>query len=513
VRSAFERSGRPSEAHAFAEVTRALDDESARWHAMHKDTCEATRVRGEQSEQLLDLRMRCLDDRRGEVATLARLLETADGVIVDHAVTAALSLPGLDACANLRALSAQVPLPAAPEVRAQIDALRKRLAEVNALHYAGKYDQGLALVGPLLDEARPLAFEPLLARLLLVEGRLAAGVNDYPRAERVLHEAAAVAEDAHDDAVAADAWTMQVRVIGFNRARPAEGRTWARYAEAAIRRAGGDDEREAIRLRNLATVVWRREGQLDEARGLLARAHDLYDRSHGARYEVEVASCDEDIAGIAFDMARPDEALVLHRRVAEVRERIFGADHPSMATACVNQGEDLTLLGRPDEAIALIERALAIVAPQRARGGDGYYLHRLAAALRARGEPRAALEQDRRALAASALAGESGGYWESWSLTGLGLDLLALDRPAEALDPLERAVSERATGAVPFEIAESRFALARALWETGARARGRALAEGARDGLRADAERHGSWYGQTRDVIERWLVTHPGSAR
>ena len=509
VRAAFERSGRPSEAHAFAEVTRALDDESARWHAMHRDTCEATRVRGEQSELLLDLRMRCLDDRRGEVATLARLLENADGIIVDHAVSAALSLPALDACANLRALSAQVPLPAAPEVRAQIDALGARLAQANALHYAGKYDQGLALVGPLLDEARPLGFAPLLARVLLVEGRLAAGTNDYARAERVLHEAAAVAEDAHDDAVAADAWTMQVRVIGFHRARPAEGRIWARYAETAIGRVGGDDEREAIRLRNLATVVWRREGQLDEARGLLARARGLYDRSHGARYEVEVASCDEDIAGIAFDMARPDEALVLHRRVAEVRERIFGADHPSMATACVNQGEDLTLLGRPDEAIALIEKALTIVAPQRARGGDGYYLHRLAAALRAKGEPRAALEQDRRALAASALAGESGGYWESWALTGIGLDLLALDRPAEALDPLERAVSERAAGAVPFEIAESRFALARALWETGARARGRALAEGARDGLRADADRYGSWYGKTRDAIERWLVTHP----
>ena len=141
----------------------------------------------------------------------------------------------------------------------------------------------------------------------------------------------------------------------------------------------------------------------------------------------------------------------------------------------------------------------------RARGGDGYYHHRLAAALRAKGDPRAALDQDRAALAASALAEERGGYWDSWSLTGIGLDLLALARPAEAVDPLERAVSERAAGTVPTELAESRFALARA--------RGRALAEAAREGLRAPTTRYGSWYGEALAAIESWLATHAAGGK
>lgn len=513
VRSAFERSRRPSEAHAFAEVTRALDDESARWHAMHRDTCEATRVRGEQSEQLLDLRMRCLDDRRGEVATLARLLENADGVIVDHAVSAAISLPALDACTNLRALSAQVPLPAAPEARALIDALGARLAQATALKSAGKFSEALEVVGPAVVEARPIGYAPLTAKLLLLEGRVSSDAGDFARAERALHEAAAVAEDAHDDGIAADAWIAQVWVIGFQHGRVEEGRTWARYAEAAIRRAGGDDLREAVRLRNLSILAWRREGRLDEAIELATRARVLNDRANGPRHDLDVTNCDEDLAGIYFDMARPADALALHRQVTAVRQRFFGADHPSLAIAYVNEGEDLATLGRADEAIPLLERALGIMASLRARGGDGYYHHRLAAALRVKGDARAALEQDRAALAACALAGESGGHWESWALTGIGLDLLALDRAAEAVDPLERAVIERATGAVPFELAESRFALARALWETGARARARPLAESARDGLRADAERYGSWYATSRDAIERWLVTHPASDR
>ncbi|MEP7122967.1 MAG: serine/threonine-protein kinase [Byssovorax sp.] len=513
VRSAFERSGRPSEAHAFAEVRRALDDESARWHAMHRATCEATRVRGEQSELLLDLRMRCLDDRRGEVATLARLLENADGVIVDHAVSAALSLPALDACENLRALSAQVPLPGAPEARAQIDALGERLAQAKALQSAGKFNEGLQLVGPVVADARPIGYAPLTAKALLLEGRLSSDAGDYARAERALHEAAAVAEDAHDDTIAADAWIGQIWVIGFHYGRVEEGRTWARYAEAAIRRAGGDDLREAVRLRDLSILAWRREGRLDEAIDLVTRSRALSDRSHDPGRDLAVASCDEDLAGIYFDMARPADALALHQRVTAVRQRFFGADHPALAIAYVNEGEDLAMLGRADEAIPILERALGIMASLRARGGDGYYHHRLAAALRVEGDARAALEHDRAALAASALAGEAGGHWESWSLTGIGLDLLALDRPAEALDPLERAVAERATGAVPFELAESRFALACALWATGARPRARSLAESARDGLRADAERYGSWYATRRDAIERWLVTHPASAR
>ena len=48
---------------AFRGVTKLLDDYAAKWAGLYRDACEATHVRGEQSEEVLDLRMGCLNER------------------------------------------------------------------------------------------------------------------------------------------------------------------------------------------------------------------------------------------------------------------------------------------------------------------------------------------------------------------------------------------------------------------------------------------------------------------
>ena len=64
VAAAFARSDRPGRDTALARVTETLDAYRARWVNAHTETCRATRVRGDQSEALLDLRMQCLAGRR-----------------------------------------------------------------------------------------------------------------------------------------------------------------------------------------------------------------------------------------------------------------------------------------------------------------------------------------------------------------------------------------------------------------------------------------------------------------
>src|SRR6202012_5313005 len=63
--------GRGSWAQGTARLVRAaLDRYTDAWVAMHTEACEATQVYHEQSEVLLDRRMRCLDQRLAEVRAL-----------------------------------------------------------------------------------------------------------------------------------------------------------------------------------------------------------------------------------------------------------------------------------------------------------------------------------------------------------------------------------------------------------------------------------------------------------
>src|SRR5207248_2095386 len=60
VQKAFAASGSPYAAHLLPQAEAALDAYGKSWVAMHTDACEATRLRGEQTEDVLSLRMSCL---------------------------------------------------------------------------------------------------------------------------------------------------------------------------------------------------------------------------------------------------------------------------------------------------------------------------------------------------------------------------------------------------------------------------------------------------------------------
>ncbi|MCU1278186.1 MAG: hypothetical protein JWM53_1732, partial [bacterium] len=78
VRAAFDKTGKPYAADAFAAVARALDGYGAEWVAMNVGACEATRVHGTQSGELLDLRMECLQRRLDDVRAQVELFAAAD---------------------------------------------------------------------------------------------------------------------------------------------------------------------------------------------------------------------------------------------------------------------------------------------------------------------------------------------------------------------------------------------------------------------------------------------------
>src|SRR5207302_5875256 len=120
VERAFAKSGKAWAARAGMETARALDSYAAGWAAMHGDACEATRLRGEQTEAVMALRMGCLDERRRELGALTELFVAADDETVERAVQAVEALPPVSMCADVRGLSQAEPQPSDPKLRAVI---------------------------------------------------------------------------------------------------------------------------------------------------------------------------------------------------------------------------------------------------------------------------------------------------------------------------------------------------------------------------------------------------------
>jgi Tfp pilus assembly protein PilF len=192
--------------------------------------------------------------------------------------------------------------------------------------------------------------------------------------------------------------------------------------------------------------------------------------------EAHTRNCSDcrDLLSVAVAVAapgRPDTvavaaaALATNDRAQEIFTRACGAGSPSIALILSNRGEYLVALGRHDEAIAAFRGALG------------------------RWEPQLGVEHP----------------FLAHPLTGLGLAHLAAGRPADALPPLERALRLREAREPDANmVAETRFALAKALWSAGTdRARARRLAEQARDTYLRDRARASSV-----TEVSMWLLAH-----
>ena len=78
-------------------VSARLDGYGQELVAEYRDACEATHIRHEQSEALLDRRIACLDQRTHGFEQSLALLATGDADVVDHADDVASSLRSIDA--------------------------------------------------------------------------------------------------------------------------------------------------------------------------------------------------------------------------------------------------------------------------------------------------------------------------------------------------------------------------------------------------------------------------------
>ena len=111
IERSFQASGKPHVKETFDSLARLLDGYVARWSGMYRDACEATNLRGEQSNEVLDLRMSCLRDRWNELHALSDVLVEGHAVVVSNAVAAATALTPIERCADVTSANSSVAAP------------------------------------------------------------------------------------------------------------------------------------------------------------------------------------------------------------------------------------------------------------------------------------------------------------------------------------------------------------------------------------------------------------------
>jgi tetratricopeptide (TPR) repeat protein len=463
VQAAVLGSGHPQAATAWQQISSGLDAYIGHWHDMYKETCEATHVRGEQSEEVLDLRMRCLTENLDDVRALTTVLATTDRASVGRGITAVRDLTPVARCADVGVLRSAVPLPRDEKTLRSVQTLQLSIKEIQALDDLGHFKAGMERAVAIRRSVESTGYKPLLADLAYLLGELRWQLDDTSAAAGDFKESLVLGVETNYELVAAKAAAALIGVTGLED-RYQESDLWWSLANAFLQHKGPDQDRVRSWAMQNRGIVFSHLGDFESARDFFQRA------------------------------------LVL-------KEEVLGPDHSDVERSLASLGLALKELGRLDEALKIEERAIRMLTPNS---------ELLDSPLTSRGEILLELGRYREAEvsltdalkmisenigASSALAAHP--------LTALAAVKLAMGDPSTAISYSERALrirEEKESDVVL--LADTRFGLARALWEGGGdRSRSMSLAHSARQAYATKSRR------QKLSAVDSWLATHRAPAR
>ncbi len=313
---------------AFAEeiwprVAADLDRYATGWQDMHRDACLAHR-RGETSDVLLDRRMACLARRKSALGEAVNVLADADTEVALHALEVVSQLPGLERCADLEALAAEVPPPADPKVRAAVEDLRPRLLRVPALDNAGLGAAAVSLADEVLRAAESLGEPTMLADALLQRGRL--GIHRPGRLaepEALLTRAYLTALAGRLDETAAEALALRLYVRGRAEGGATRALEDLPVAEAMVARLPSPGRVRGLLLNNAGAVAMA-VGDAERGAALFREALAVREAALGGQH-LEVAFT---LVNLAMVSQQPGERMGLLQRALGIFDHELGEAHP-----------------------------------------------------------------------------------------------------------------------------------------------------------------------------------------
>jgi len=457
VRRAFVATGASGE-RAFDAASEIVDRYVARWNGMFQEACEATQLGAEQSAEVLDLRMECLDERLQNLRALIDVFKAANPTIAEGAVSAASSVPTVERCADVAMLRAVVRPPEDVVTRAKVSEIRERVARVSALAEAGECGRALELSEKTTRDATTLGYLPLEAEALFAPTWGSQCLNPWQQ-DAAAKEAFVAAEASRHDDVAIRAAAV---ITGSS---PEEKQYWLRVSRAILSRfPGRHPDLEAWTATSAGNVSFY-EGRMTDALREYQRAMDIAVATFGER-NFNTVFGKVNVAMALHAAGRDAQAEPLIRECIATLVGLGAGDSIHMAVALSTLTEILTGLRRFGDARLANQHQFAIVdkanGPSALSGCAWLDLGELELAAGRQ-------EEARRALRSSIVA--------------------LSERPPQSWD-------EKST------YAEAEFALARALWESEAdRREAVAAARAARAAL------EGARSSRLQPEVDDWLTS------
>jgi serine/threonine-protein kinase len=393
---------------------------------------------------------------------------------------------------------------AAAKARDDEQAARAWIALLGALSDQGRNEDALAQrTAAEAFVERAGGAELLDATLWTQLGTTQWNLGHFKEAEELLGRALDAREKAHGPKHPDVAESLEaLGNVLADEGRYADARARLERAVAIREEALGPNHPRTASARNDLGMLLRDEGKPKQALASLEQALAVFEETLG-REHADVGRILNNIGLAHADMNDNAGAEPFFRRALAIKEKALGPTHPSTALTLSNLGAVLVELGRAAEARPLLERAFEI---QRTSLGSNHPdlalpHHTLGAALRLEGKCKDAIPHfmEAKAIWEKTLGTEhpqtSAAYFD------LGVCYTDLGRTEDGLPLLEHALAIREkVGRSPGGIAEAKWQLGRALWESGKdKARGLALVHEARPklvGLR-----------QARE-IDSWLAAH-----
>ncbi len=428
---------------AMAEpVLSDVDRWAQRWSEERVAACRATRERGEQSESLLQLRLRCYDAAAIRLRVLADVLVESDA---DRATAPVLvpTLPGLAVCRDTEWLEDNSQLPAGVDGPARLSALEESAATARLEYFAGRLGPARAMYEAALAEAKAIRHEPSEAKALFGLARIDHAEGKLAQAEAGLTEAMTKWLASGDEFMAADAALELMSYASADGSDPAERRRWAKVAEGLITKIGSPPELQARLEMRLASSL-EKEGDPETALEHARRGLSLYEGISGERHP-NVADAHEHVGNLLQQLGRAEEGLPHVEKGLAIEIGLWGPKHPRVAGSRDNLGIVYGSLGRAEDAAHQLELALSCL--EEIYGMDS---PKLAVPLTNLGEARMMQDRPADTLALNERAGRlneqtyGADHPEvAYNLNNGAGALIRLERYAEAESRLRRALSIR----------------------------------------------------------------------